>query len=443
MKGGTIMESNKKSHSKLFSIVIMGLALFASQFGAGNLIFPPYLGQDTGTGWLTGFLGFFIMDVGLAAAAIFSGVFNARGDVEGIVGKLGRTPGKIMVTLVILCIGPGLVIPRTAATTYEMGIKTLVPGLPLWAFGAVFFAIVLALVIRPTKVVDIVGNYLTPVLLAVMIILIVLGIIHPMGPITDLHEVVAFKSGILNGYQTMDGLGGILMTMMLVTAAAGYGYTEKKELMGMIGGADIIASVLLGLVYLGLTYLGATTTSVSEMIGLDQASLLIAITNRLLGGYGVIALSVIVLFACLTTAICLSSVAGNYFEGLTNGRLKYKWIVIAVVLFSYVISNAGLSTIISVAAPILSMLYPPMIILVVMSYFDRLFNNRHIAMLSAYAALITAALEVIADKIGSLDFIHSLPLSEYGVAWIVPAIIAALIGFFWKDNGWDGFVTEQ
>ncbi|MBR6798454.1 MAG: branched-chain amino acid transport system II carrier protein, partial [Firmicutes bacterium] len=181
----------------------------------------------------------------------------------------------------------------------------------------------------------------------------------------------------------------------------------------------------------------------SDMIGLEQAPLLIAITNKLLGGYGVVALSVIVLFACLTTAICLSSVAGNYFQTLSGGKLKYKWIVIAVVIFSYVISNAGLSTIISVAAPILSMLYPPMIVLVVMSYFDRLFRNRHIAMLSAYAAFITAAVEVIADKTGGLTFIHSLPLSEYGVAWLLPAVIAAVIGFFWKDRGWDKFVTEE
>ena len=436
------MKENTTNRSRLFTIVIMGLALFASQFGAGNLIFPPYLRQETGTAWLTGFLGFFIMDVGLAACAIFSGVFNARGDVDGIVGKLGNIPGKVMVTLIILCIGPGLVIPRTAATTYEMGIKTLIPGLPLWAFGIVFFSIVLMLSIKSSKVVDIVGNYLTPVLLAVMVVLIILGIVHPMGEITNLQETVAFKSGILNGYQTMDGLGGILMTMMLVTAVSGYGYKDKKDVLVMIGGADIIASVLLGLVYLGLTYLGATSTAHDHMIGLEQAPLLIAITNKLLGGYGVIALSVIVLFACLTTAICLTSVAGNYFSELSNGRIKYKWIVIAVVIFSYLISNAGLSTIISVAAPILSMLYPPMIVLVVLSYLDKVLCNRNVSKLAAYAAFATAAIEVIADLTGSLDFIFRLPLGEYGVAWILPALIAGVIGLLIKDHNWHLFVSE-
>ena len=375
------MDDNNKTRSKGVAMVVMGLALFAAQFGAGNLIFPPYLGQQTGTHWLTGFIGFFIMDVGLACASIFSCVFNARGDVDGIVGKLGRKPSIAMVTAIILCIGPALVIPRTAATTYEMGIKTLLPNVPFPVFGAIFFAIVLVLAVRPSRVVDIVGNYLTPILLAVMVLLIILGAIHPMSEITDVTDVVPFKSGILNGYQTMDGLGGILMTMMLFTAASSYGFTKKKDLYEMVGGADLIGGTLLGLIYFGLTYLGATSTGVSEMVGLEQAPLLIAITNKLLGEYGVIALSVIVFFACMTTAICLSNVAGNYFEELSGGRLRYSWIVIAVVVISYIISNAGLSTIINVAAPILSVLYPPMICLVVVSYFDRLFKSRHVACL--------------------------------------------------------------
>ena len=435
------MKDGNKSHSKTFYIAIMGLALFASLFGAGNLIFPPYLGQDTGTSWLTGFFGFLIMDVGLASAAIFAGVFNARGDLPGIVGKLGNIPGKVLVTLVIFCMGPAVVVPRTAATTYEMGIRNLFPGLPLWVFSALFFAITLALSLKSSKVVDIVGNYLTPILLAVIVLIIVLGIVRPMGQITDIHEVVAFKSGILNGYQTMDGLGGILMTIMLVTAVNGYGFSDKRDILRMIGGADIIAAVLLALVYLGLTYLGATTTSQPDMIGLEQAPLLIAITSRLLGHYGVVALALIVFVACLTTAITLTSIAGSYFQDLSKGKLKYKTIVIAVMLISYVISNAGLSTIIRVAGPVLSLLYPPVIVLVVLSYFDRIIKNRHVAMLSAYTACATSALGIIADMSGSLGFIHSLPLSEYGVGWLVPALAAAVIGFLWKDPGWDDFVN--
>lgn len=165
-----------------------------------------------------------------------------------------------MLTMIILCIGPGLCIPRTAATTYEMGVSVLASGVSPWIFGAVFFGIVLALTIRPTKVVDIVGNYLTPLLLIVMVVLIVLGIVHPVGQITPVEDVVPLKEGLLSGYQTMDGIGGMLMTMMLITAAHGYGYTEKKEISRMIAVAGMVSCGLLMLVYGGLAYLGATTS---------------------------------------------------------------------------------------------------------------------------------------------------------------------------------------
>ncbi len=117
----------KQNKSKI--IIVMGFALFATFFGAGNLIFPPYLGNHTGTGWFVGFIGFFLMDIGLATMAILAVVTNRSGDIGGVVNKIGKVPGKVMLTMIILCIGPGLCIPRTAATTYEMGVSTLMSGI--------------------------------------------------------------------------------------------------------------------------------------------------------------------------------------------------------------------------------------------------------------------------------------------------------------------------
>lgn len=117
------MEQNGKTRSKRSAIIIMGLALFATQFGAGNLIFPPFLGRDTGSSWFVGFIGFFLMDVGLAVAAIIATVSNKKGGVDGVMGKIGRIPGKAMVTAIIICLGPLIAIPRTAATTYEWALS--------------------------------------------------------------------------------------------------------------------------------------------------------------------------------------------------------------------------------------------------------------------------------------------------------------------------------
>ncbi len=408
-------------------IIVMGFALFATFFGAGNLIFPPYLGSHTGDGWFVGFTGFFLMDIGLATLAILAVVTNRRGDIGGVVDKIGKVPGKIMLTMIILCIGPGLCIPRTAATTYEMGVNVLTSGVSPWIFGAVFFGIVLVLTIRPTKVVDIVGNYLTPLLLIVMVTLIILGIINPVGEITPVDDVVPLKEGLLSGYQTMDGIGGMLMTMMLITAAHGHGYTDKKEISKMIAVAGMVSCGLLMLVYGGLAYLGATTSG-SGLEQLSQAELLMYITNAILGKTGTVLLALIVFLACLTTAIGLTAIAADFFSDLTRGKVKYTYLVIGMLAFSYVFSNLGLSAIISISAPILSLLYPPVLVLVILTFFDGVFGNRYIACLAAYAALGFGVLNLLAPSVPALAFLDLLPFAKYGLSWITPAVIGGLLG---------------
>ena len=418
-------------------IIVMGFALFATFFGAGNLIFPPYLGSHTGTGWFVGFVGFFLMDIGLATLAILAVVTNRKGDIGGVVDKIGKVPGKIMLTMIILCIGPGLCIPRTAATTYEMGVSVLASGVSPWIFGAVFFGIVLALTIRPTKVVDIVGNYLTPLLLIVMVVLIVLGIVHPVGQITPVEDVVPLKEGLLSGYQTMDGIGGMLMTMMLITAAHGYGYTEKKEISRMIAVAGMVSCGLLMLVYGGLAYLGATTSG-SGLEQLSQAELLMYITNALLGRTGTVLLAIIVFLACLTTAIGLTAIAADFFSELTKGKVKYTHLVIGMLTFSYIFSNLGLSAIISISAPILSLLYPPVLVLVILTFFDGVFKNRYVACFAAYTALGFGVLNLLAPSVEVLGFMEALPFAKYGLAWILPAAAGGLLGsLFGKVKGKD------
>ena len=418
----------------MFSVGIsMGLALFAAQFGAGNLIFPPFLGRDAGDSWLVGFLGFFIMDVGLAGLAIASVVMNREGTKDGVVGKMGRVPGKVLLTVIMLCLGPCICIPRTAATSYELGIKLLAPSVPLWLYGLIFFIITLALVVRPSKVVDIVGNILTPCLLAAMVLLIVVGIVHPVGT-PSTKDIVAFASGIQNGYQTLDGIGGVLITLMLMNSAVSHGYGKKEEVKKLIIGADILSTVLLGLVYGGLTYLGSTASAIPEFAGLDQAALLIAITYKLLGTAGMYALAIIVVLACLTTALGLSSVVGNYFEEISGGKLKYVQIVIALIIVSYAMSNFGLEQIIAIAAPILNVLYPPLIMLVLGAYVEKLTDNDHIICVGTYVALLASLLSTFSSMVHPIAFIDNLPFAHMGLGWVIPALIGCGLGAFWKKD---------
>jgi len=410
-------------NDKLKMTIVMGFTLFATWFGAGNVIFPPFVARQAGSGWVIADIGFLLTDVGLSVLAVWVTMTSHTHDIYGVVDKVGRVPGKIMVAAIVMCIGFGVGIPRTATVTYEMGVSRLLPDLPYWLFGLIFFGVVLLVTLRPSKVVDIVGNYLTPVLLIVLMVLIVKGIISPIGEADGTPTVVPLREGLISGYQTMDGLGPFLPCGILVAAAVAKGYKDQNEVSNMTVKAGIIAGSLLALVYSGLAYLGATTSGISSFEGLDQAALLLAIVESLMGNAGVVLLTVIVLLACLTTAIGLTAIIAEYLEDLSGGRLKNKFLVCATVGISYAVSNLGLSAIISLAVPILSVMYAPMIVLFLTGWMDHFVDCRTAGCFAAYAAFFTAVLDTI-----GVEIVSALPFANFGLGWIVPAVVAGIIG---------------
>lgn len=144
------------------------------------------------------------------------------------------------------------------------------------------------------------------------------------------------------------------------------------------------------------------------------------ITNALLGRTGTVLLAIIVFLACLTTAIGLTAIAADFFSELTKGKVKYTHLVIGMLTFSYIFSNLGLSAIISISAPILSLLYPPVLVLVILTFFDGVFKNRYAACFAAYTALGFGVLNLLAPSVEALGFMEALPFAKYGLAWILP-----------------------
>lgn len=137
-------------------IIVVGFALFSMFFGAGNVIFPPYLGMESGPQWLAGFSAYFIADIGLALAAMFA--LLRVGSSEAVLQRVGRVPSEVLMCAIILCVGPMVAIPRTSASTFEMAIAPNLPGVSAVVFSVLFFALILALCIRESAVVDIVGQ---------------------------------------------------------------------------------------------------------------------------------------------------------------------------------------------------------------------------------------------------------------------------------------------
>ena len=411
-------------------VIVFGFALFAMFFGAGNLIFPPYLGIITGPEWLTGFAGFTFADAGLALLAVMA---TAKYDGD-IIALFRRAGGKLAIVLGcadILCIGPFLAIPRTGATTYEMGIMPLLGNtIPIAVFAAIFFIITYVLTIKPSKVVDIVGRVLTPALLIALAVIIVKGVVSPLGPVVEepmIEGVVA--EGIAQGYQTMDAFAAIALASVLIVSLNEKGYNTVGDKLKAIMKSGVLACVGLALVYGGLCFLGAT---VSTMYGVDaqQSQVIVNITEGLLGQTGKMILAVCVSLACLTTSIGLTSATGQFFEKLSGGKLKYKTVVLAVCIFSACMASIGVGGIIKVASPVLSIVYPPTIVLVILAFFTEKIQNDNVYKFAVYTSLIVSILTVIQSYGVAMPFLDYLPLKEFGFNWVVPVIVAGLIGHF-------------
>lgn len=413
---------------KFKDIIIIGFALFSLLFGAGNLIFPPYIGVTSGNQWIVSFLGFLFADVGIILLSIIA--VAKAGSYQAITKRAGKRFGFSLEVIMMLCLGPILVVPRTAATTFEMSIQPLFDFVNPVIFSIVFFTLTLILTIRPTKVMDIIGKFLTPILLITLSILIVKGIVSPIGDLnTQIDSSNLFSHGITQGYQTMGalGIGGVVALVMSSFINKGY---NKDTSIKLTIKASILAGIGLILVYSGLAYLGATTSTIYDS-SISQTTLLVNISNMLLGNTGSLILAVVVAFACLTTAIGLTSVTGKYFEDITNKKLKYEYIVVFICAFSTIVSNFGVDKIISLSIPILTVIYPVSLILVLMSFFGKNLIKDEICKGASYATLLTSLLTVI-DSLGlgiNIDFIHKLPFASLGFNWVVPAIVGGLLGF--------------
>lgn len=424
---------------KFKDALVIGFALFAMFFGAGNLIFPPYLGVLSGQQWFTSFAAFLFADGGLALLGVIA-LTRTDGDMEALFTRAGRFIGVLIGSLSILCIGPFLAIPRTAATTYEIGIKpTIGTGLSPIVFAVIFFAIVLVLSIKPSKVVDIVGAFLTPALLVCLAVLIIKGIVSPLGQPLDrvlVDNVVI--SGINDGYQTLDGMASCIFAGIIIGSIRQKGYTERPAMVKATILSGVVAVLGLAFVYGGLSYLGATVSPLYDNT-VERTTLVVSITEAILGGAGKVVLAVIVALACLTTAIGLSSACGNYFSQLTKGKLKYEVIVIVVCVFSAVVSNFGVDKIIAVAAPILGMLYPAVVVYIFLGLFNDKISNNNIFVCAVWMAVVLGifdtlpGIKMFADVQALVNFkatLNALPGGAIGFFWLIPVVIAGIIGKF-------------
>ncbi|MFJ7310499.1 branched-chain amino acid transport system II carrier protein [Peribacillus frigoritolerans] len=421
-------------------VIVTGLMLFALFFGAGNLIFPAMLGQSAGTNLWSASLGFIITGVGLPFITILAFGFSGKNDVQSLASRAHPLFGIIFTVVLYLSLGPLFALPRTGSVSYEIGIKPFLSNdvgfLPLLIFTIIYFGIACLLSINPSKMLDIVGKILTPLLLIFIGILIVVAIINPMGeiqsPVADYSDNSFFK-GFKEGYLTMDTLAGFAFGIIVINAFKDRGITSRKEVLGYCLKAGLIAATLLVIVYASITYVGATSVEKLGQLG-NGGDVLAQASNHFFGPAGAVLLGLIVIAACLTTSIGLITACATYFNKILPA-VSYKSYVVIFSVFSAAVANVGLTKLISITVPVLTALYPVAIVLIVLTFFHSLFKGKSEVYLGSL--LLTAIISIMDGIVASgikLDavsdlFTQYLPLYSVGVGWVIPAIIGGVLGY--------------
>ena len=407
------MTGQKKSR-RISDIIVVGFALFSMFFGAGNVIFPPFLGMEAGSSWFAGFSAYFIADIGLAMLGLFA--LLRVGSSEAVLQRVGKVPAEVLMCAIILCIGPMVAIPRTSASTYEMAIVPNISGVSPVVFSVIFFAVILALCIKESAVVDIVGKILTPLLLVGLFVIIIKGVVSPLGEIALAPQIDNVTvTGIKAGYQTLDALAALPFGIIVLQSVSAKGYAKGREQFRAVGGAAVLAGVLLLAVYMGLAYLGATvSTQYTSEIG--RAALIMTIVESLMGKAGMVIFGVVVGLACVTTAIALTSSAAAYFTELFRGKVSYKAFVVIICVFSAVVSNLGLDRIVS----------PPALVLILIALIMPKVHD-FVSRGAAIGALVISVLCTLDTYGVSIPVVRELPLSDLGLGWVVPSVICGVV----------------
>ena len=393
-------EKNQK-----FKTLVIGFALFAMFFGAGNVLLPPFIGLKTDSSYYMSIIGFVLTGVGLPLLTLLV-IFYIDGKYEKLFEPLGKNFSKFLMVAAFLTIGPAIGIPRTAATTFEIGMKPFFPSLSPIVGSIIFFLINLFFVMKKSNVLDKIGKLLTPTLLVTIVVLIIKGIISPIASTSAGVSPDAFSQGFLEGYNTVDAVAAVIFAG-LVWKSLGQTISDKEVLKKTSIKAAFIAALGLSAIYSGFIYLGATSNA---PIDIERTALLNLITKSLLGNYGVALLSIIVSLACLTTSIGLIVSVSSYFEEVLNYKVKYNVVVLVVISISYAISQLGVDKIINYALPILLVFYPLLITVLFLTL------SKASPVVSKYTTYTTFVVSII-------DQIYPLPLHNQGFAWLIPALI--------------------
>lgn len=424
----------KLTRSQFLQLSIMLFGLF---FGAGNLIFPPLLGNAAGSATFISLIAFCVTAVLFPVlGAIVVGKTNG---LSNLAKRVGPVFSVVFTTAIYLSIGPGLGIPRAGSVPFEMAIAPYVPetlnlNIVRFVYTLVFFTIALLICLKPNKLVERVGKFLTPTLLLMILFMFVRIVMmdkNIAAPSGDYLKAPVTK-GFLAGYETMDAVAALNFGFVIAQAIRRFGIEDENEVTRYEIKAGLLAGSVLFLVYAMLASIGMIGSQ--KFAGAENGAQVLSGSIKLvLGDFGLVLLAIIFTLACLTTCVGLITSGGEYFEKLFNNKLSYRAWVYIWTLFSFVMANFGLNKLLAFSVPLLQIIYPVALVLIVMGISHKYLNYSKVSYVSSAVVSVGLPLVEVLDKTFHIkfgfvtNFVKSLALYKEGLAWLLLTIFVLVL----------------
>ncbi|MCH3883977.1 branched-chain amino acid transport system II carrier protein [Tenacibaculum aquimarinum] len=413
--------------NKTKEIWIAGFALFSLFFGAGNLILPPTLGVKSGLNWWIVVLGFVLTAVAIPILAIF-----AHAKLQGTLYDFGKKVSPIFSSVycfLIYIISVAIPSPRTAAVTHEMTVQPFFET-PALLTSIVYFGLVFIFAINRSRVIGLIGKFLTPIIVLILLGIIVVAIFTSPETVNPSVFKTPFIDGLLEGYQTFDAIGGVVVGAVIIISLNYSSHTTFDAKRKLIRKAGLIAGTGLLLIYGGLILSGSLFSS-TFIENASRIEVLSGLSTQTLGNFGTTFLSVLVALACFTTAVGIVTGTADYIKGIYKNS-KYIYIITAAIacIIGVVVGSYKVDLIITLAVPALMFLYPITIVLILLNVLPEKYAS---AMVFKMVVLVTFIFS-IPDFLGfiipreSLTGIKSIiPFAEHSLGWVLPALVTFLV----------------
>ena len=409
---------------------LIGLLLFGIFFGAGNLIFPAELGFRAGGNFSPAMFGFVLSGVGIAIITLVVGTMVNGGYKRELSIKVSPIFSKAYLTILYLAIGPFFAIPRTAGTSFSIGLAPLTGDgrLPLFIFSAVYFLFAYIIAVNPSKLMDRVGKVLTPMFAMLIIILITVGNLNfntvNAGEMSGSME--ALKKGFFEGYNTLDALASVSFCLIATSSIKTFGFSSKKEYIKIIAIVGIVTAIFFSSLYIGLGALGNKFSIPVDVLKDSNTNIGTYILSKssyeLFGNFGQIFLGAMTILTCFTTTAGLIVAVSEFFAE-TFPKFGYKVYVNVFTIIGFAMSNFGLNNIIKISIPVLMILYPITIVVVAIVILNKLIK------LSKKGMRLTIIMTTAASTIEVL--VSTLNLKT--VKSLISVFIGGNSGFLWVN----------